>query len=77
MFQYFASKFPHFDDSHLIPTSENIIKKYLVNPEANNLYRKTIDLFIKLYSNAIANFLATHMCSGGIYLVGSLTNSLV
>ena len=36
-----------------------------------------VDLFLDLYSNAISNFIITHMCTGGLYLVGSLTNALV
>jgi glucokinase len=35
-----------------------------------------MELFFKLYGNAIGNFLANHMCLGGVYLVGSLTASL-
>lgn len=49
----------------------------MVDPEKDSLYKMTIEFFIKLYSNAIANFLSTHMCTGGIYLVGGLTNSII
>ena len=41
-FQFFAKKNPELDDSHLIPTSEEIIQKYLKNPYENSLYTKTI-----------------------------------
>lgn len=29
-----------------------------------------------LYCNAISNFIMTHMCTGGLYLVGGLTNAI-
>jgi glucokinase len=32
---------------------------------------------IKIYSAAIANHIAHHMPTGGLYLVGSITNSLL
>jgi glucokinase len=36
-----------------------------------------MELFLKMYSAAIGNFLAQHICEGGIYLVGSLTKAIL
>ena len=47
------------------------------NPEADTLLAKTCNFFLDLYCNAISNFIITHMCTGGIILVGSLTNAVV
>jgi glucokinase len=41
------------------------------------VYQETFSLFLKLYASAMGNFLMQHMCTGGLYLVGSLTNSIV
>jgi glucokinase len=41
------------------------------------VYQKVLELFIKIYSSAIATFMAGHLTVGGIYLVGSLTNSVL
>lgn len=46
-------------------------------PEEENLFKKTCDFFMDLYCNAISNFIITHMCTGGIYLVGGLTNGIM
>jgi glucokinase len=32
---------------------------------------------MKFYSAAIANFMIQHMTTGGVYLVGGLTNALI
>jgi len=32
---------------------------------------------MKFYSSAIANFMIQHMTTGGVYLVGGLTKSLI
>jgi len=34
-------------------------------------------LFINIYSSAIATFVVGHLAVGGIYLVGSLTNTVL
>lgn len=32
---------------------------------------------MKFYSSAVANFMVQHMTTGGVYLVGGLTKSLI
>lgn len=32
---------------------------------------------MRIYSAAIGNFIAQHMCTGGIYLCGGLTKSIL
>jgi glucokinase len=41
------------------------------------VFKKTVDLFLKIYSTAIGNFLVQHICEGGIYLVGSVTKAIL
>jgi glucokinase len=41
------------------------------------LYKNVFKLFMKIYESAIGNFLAHHMCTGGLILVGSLTNGIL
>jgi len=41
------------------------------------LERKTVELFLDLYSAAICNYIIAHMCTGGLYLVGGLTNAVI
>lgn len=41
------------------------------------MYQKVYEMFMKFYSAAIANFMIQHMTTGGIYLVGGLTKSLI
>jgi glucokinase len=36
-----------------------------------------VNLLIKIYSATIGNYISHHMCIGGIYLVGSITNTLL
>jgi glucokinase len=33
-------------------------------------------LFIKIYSEAVANFTTQHVATGGMYLIGGITNSI-
>ena len=43
-----------------------------------NLASKNVfNLFMKIYEAAIGNYLAQHMCVGGLVLVGSLTNGIL
>lgn len=44
---------------------------------AKNLYFKTLQLFMRLYADAIGNFMSYHMCTGGMYLVGGLTLAIL
>ncbi len=48
-----------------------------VGAEAPRIYKEAVDLLVKIYAAAIGNFITTHVCMGGLYLVGSLTNSLL
>jgi glucokinase len=48
-----------------------------VGPNAPIIFESAVNLLIKIYSSVIANFIVHHMCVGGVYLVGSLTNSLI
>lgn len=77
MYQFFASKHPDLPGADLKPTSEEILINFIANPNEENLYKKTCDFFLELYCNAISNFIITHMCTGGLYLVGSLTNAII
>lgn len=76
MFRFFANKFSEDAEAKETPTSEQIIVK-AVEPNPTRIYESAFNLFLKLYSAAIGNFLSQHMCTGGIYLVGSLTNSII
>ena len=48
-----------------------------VGAEAPRIYKEAVDLLVKIYAAAIGNFITTHVCMGGLYLVGCLTNSLL
>jgi len=41
------------------------------------IFENVFKLFLKIYSAAIGNFISHHMCTGGLYLVGKLTNSFI
>ena len=41
------------------------------------VYQKVLELFLKFYSAAIGNFMIQHMTTGGVYLVGGLTNAFL
>ncbi len=45
--------------------------------DKSEIFESIKRLYLKIYGAAIGNFLAHHMCLGGIYLVGSITNSLL
>ena len=36
-----------------------------------------VALLLKIYAAAMGNFMAQHVCVGGLYLIGSLTKSLI
>ena len=76
MFKFAAQRYPEDAEASETPTSEKIV---LVGVGANapRIYKEAVDLLIKIYSAAIGNFITTHVCLGGLYLVGSLTNSLL
>ena len=44
---------------------------------ASRADQAAVSLLIKIYSAAIANHIVHHMSTGGVYLVGSITNSLL
>jgi glucokinase len=48
-----------------------------VSESATRADAAAVDLLVKIYSAAIANHMTHHMCTGGMYLVGSITNSLL
>jgi glucokinase len=48
-----------------------------VEPNAPRIYAEAVNLLIKIYSATIGNYISQHMCIGGIYLVGSITNTLL
>jgi glucokinase len=48
-----------------------------VQPNAPRIFESAVNLLIKIYSAVIGNFIIHHMSVGGLYLVGSLTNSLI
>ena len=79
MFRYFAEKFPEHPEAKENPTSFEIIDKcktLTMEEKDNSLYYLTLELFLKMYTSAIGNFMANHVCRGGMYLVGSLSNSV-
>lgn len=76
MFKFFAQQEAENAEIIKSPSSEEIIAK-AVSEDPPKVYQDTFSLFLKLYSATIGNFLAQHMCTGGLYLVGSLTNSIV
>jgi len=45
--------------------------------QEETLEKKTVDFFLELYCATICNFILYHLPSGGLYLVGSLTNGLI
>jgi len=77
MFQFFARKF--FEDpeaKHENVTSELLIQRATAE-NAPRIYKEALNLFLKIYAAAVGNFLIHHMCVGGVYLAGSLTNSVL
>jgi glucokinase len=48
-----------------------------VKEEAGRADEAAVSLLIKIYAAAIGNHMAHHMPTGGLYLVGSITNSLI
>ena len=76
MFKFTAQRYPEDAEASETPTSEKIVLVG-VGADAPRIYKEAVDLLIKIYSAAIGNFITTHVCLGGLYLVGSLTNSLL
>lgn len=76
MFKFAAQRYPEDAEASETPTSEKIVSVG-VGADAPRIYKEAVDLLIKIYSAAIGNFITTHVCLGGLYLVGSLTNSLL
>jgi glucokinase len=48
-----------------------------VGPNPPRIYENVFKLFLKIYSAAIANFVAQHLTTGGMYLIGGLTKSIL
>ena len=57
-------------------TSEKIVARG-VEEGASRADDAAVSLLVKIYSAAIANHIVHHMSTGGLYLVGSITNSLL
>lgn len=56
--------------------SKEIINKCL-EEKPSVIFENVFRLFMKIYEAAIGNYLAQHMCIGGLVLVGSLTNGIL
>jgi len=76
MYKFYSNKYPEDADAKETPTSEIIISK-AIEENPSRIVESVLKLFLKIYTAAIGNFLTHHMCSGGLYLVGSLTNSVL
>lgn len=74
MFKFFAERHPECPESKDQPTSEEIFKRGLAEPDS--LHRKCIDLFLDIYLEFLGDTSLRTLCYGGLYLVGSLTLSL-
>lgn len=74
MFRYFCQKYPEDKEAkEEVPTPEQIFKVAVAeNPP--RIYDSVFNLFVKIYSSAIANFITQHITTGGMYLVNSITN---
>lgn len=57
-------------------TSEKIVARG-VQEGASRADDAAVSLLVKIYSAAIGNHIVHHMTTGGLYLVGSITNSLI
>lgn len=77
MFKFYAQKYPEDEEAKLEKvTPEEVVSKG-VQPDAPRIFASAVNLLIKIYSSVIGNFIVHHMTVGGVYLVGSLTNSLI
>lgn len=56
--------------------SKEIIKKCL-DEDSGVIFKSVFRLFMKIYEAAMGNFMAHHMCVGGLVLVGGLTNGIL
>lgn len=77
MYQFMAKKHPEMPGADLKPSGEEVISAFLQDPEQDSLSKRACELFLDLYCDAISNFIVTHMCTGGLYLVGGLTNAVI
>lgn len=77
MFKFYSQKYPEDSEAQLKqPTAEFIVSEG-VKENAPRIFTSVISLLLKIYSAAIGNFISHHCCLGGLYLIGSLTNSLI
>jgi len=51
--------------------------KRCLEENPTEIFQNVFRLFMKIYEAAIGNYLAQHMCIGGLILVGSLTNGIL
>jgi hypothetical protein len=51
--------------------------KKCIEKNSSEIFQNVFRLFMKIYEAAIGNFMAQHMCIGGLVLVGSLTNGIL
>jgi glucokinase len=73
MFRFFAQKYPEDEEAKgEVPSPEAILARAIV-AEPPRIYDSVFRLWAKIYSEAIANFIAQHLTVGGMYLVNSIT----
>lgn len=75
MYEFYWNKL-HSNITFIPKESPEIVQE-CIRESPDLVYEKVFELFMKLYSAAIANFMIQHMATGGVYLVGGLTKALV
>lgn len=62
---------------HTVVLIGELIQCYLKLEHKKDAVPQKTRLWMKIYEAAISNYVAQHMCVGGLCLVGSLTNSIL
>ena len=78
MFAFMSKRFP--DDpvgKEKLSSKEIITRGVAAENGSSPVLEGVINLLLKIYSATMGNFMAQHMCVGGLYLIGSLTKSLI
>jgi len=78
MFAFYSQRFPEDPFANKNISSKEIIAEAINDKEGHSkVLQGVLDLMLKIYAAAMGNFIVQHMCVGGLYLVGGLTNSLI
>lgn len=76
MFKFFCKKYPEEPEAKQpVPNSYQIAERVISHP--SKIYESIFQLFFKIYSAAVSNFVTQHLTVGGVYLVNSITNTLL